>query len=287
MGGWVISGDESGIVEFWEANRSLVKSELRRNPEFSPLFEACSQLIDFASIKALCSRMSPKLQALVLQYERLAKSVAWKVWKTAPTQLELEELVGIANFGLVAAAARWPEYCKDHDYNPEHVQYFQHFATTRIKGAIYDTLRADDWVTRKVRTNSRALMKAGQESGASQAELAERTGLTRQEVTETLVAMTQAPVSLEVQEVDFSDPELAVESQLVTQQILNVCVEAVQRLSNEQQQVLVLKYYCGMSLDDIAAELETSRLKVSTLHIDAVLAVHAAMLAYADDEGEG
>ncbi len=283
VGVWVINGNESGVLEYWVANRSLVESELRRKPEFSPLFDACTELINFVNVQALSVGMDPKLQALVIQYERLAKSVAWKVWKTAPTQLELDELMGIANFGLVAAADRWPEYCIEHNYNPEHVQYFQEFATRRIRGAIYDTLRSNDWVTRKVRTNARMLAQAGQESGATHAELAERTGLTPEEITETLIAMTQEPVSLEVQEVDFTAPELAVESQLVTKQILDVCVGAVQRLSKEQQQVLVLRYYCGMSLNDIAAELETSRVKISSLHIDAVLAVHAAMLAYADE----
>ncbi len=286
MGVWITSKDESGVIEFWTANRSLVESELQQKPEFLLLFDACTQLVDFVSVKELYVGMAPKLQALVIQYERLAKSVAWKVWKTAPTQLELEELVGIANFGLVAAADRWPAYCAEHGYDPEHVHYFQHFATTRIRGAIYDTLRSNDWVTRKIRTNARALAQAGQEAGASHAELAERTGLTPAEVMETMIAMTQEPVSLEAQEGDFTTPELAVESQLASQQILDVCVGAVQRLSKEQQQVLVLRYYCGLSLNEIATELETSRVKISNLHIDAVLAVHAAMLEYADDNSE-
>jgi RNA polymerase sigma factor for flagellar operon FliA len=292
---WVIDGSEpsrQAISSFLDDKRALIEGELRSHdnaPDLIPLLDACLALDAMhrpERPEVPVRAMRPELAALVRQYERLPKAVAWKVWRTAPTQLDLDELTGIANAALVASAARWPAHCAKHGYSPTSVEYFQYVATLRIRGAVYDALRSEDWVTRKIRRNAKALLAAGQETGASLHELSQRTGLSRDDVQETLLAMTQAPVSLELQEVEFSAPEQAIESQVAAKQILNVCADAIQTLSEEKQNVLVLKYYCDMSLDEIAEQLELPKSRISALHIEAVLAVHAAMRAYVDDVSE-
>lgn len=289
---WIIERSESSrhaVSVYLDDKRSLVECELRRSPHLTPLLDACLALDAMhrpGQPGAPVRRMRPDLAALVHQYDRLPKAIAWKVWCTAPAQLDLDELTGIANAALVASAARWPVYCAQKGYSADRLEYFQHFSTLRIRGAIYDTLRAEDWVPRKIRSNAKALLAAGQETGASLHELTERTGLSRREVTETLIAMTRAPVSLEVQEVEFSAPEQVIESQVAAKQILNVCTDAVQALSEVEQNVIVLHYYCDLSLDEIAEQLELPKSRVSALHVDAVLAVHGAMRAYVDDVSE-
>lgn len=289
---FVIEGSEpsrQAVSSFLDDKRALIECELRQEPHLIPLLDACLTLDamhrpDHPEVPV--RRMRPELASLVRQYERLPKVVAWKVWRTAPTQLDLDELTGIANAALVASAARWPAHCAKHGYSTSSVEFFQYVATLRIRGAIYDSLRSDDWVTRKIRRNAKVLLAAGQETGASAHELAQRTGLSREDVQETLLAMTQAPVSLDVQEVEFTAPEQAIESQVAAKQILNVCADAIQALPEEAQNVVVLKYYCDLSLDDIAEQLELPKSRVSTLHIEAVLAVHGAMRAYVDDVSE-
>ncbi len=121
---WVASGSETAqraVSKSITTSRSLVESELRQQPEFSSLLEACLQLVALRS-PVPRNHMDSRSEALVIQYERLAKSVAWKVWCTAPAHLELDELVGIANAGLVMAAARWNAYCLENKFNPDHVQ---------------------------------------------------------------------------------------------------------------------------------------------------------------------
>lgn len=283
---WLADSSEQSRATVRQAlgkKRSAIDSEIRQNPEFTDLFEACCALSVPTGSRLSLVRADPMLDGLVHQYERLPKAVAWKVWRSAPSKLELDELTGIANAALVAAAARWYSYCLEHNYDPGHVQYFQQFATMRIKGAIYDSLRSSDWVTRKIRSNARTLLEAGQGSGVSPEQLAERTGLSLVTVNETLAAMYQAPVSLEIQEFDISDPVQTIESQVVAKQILDVFALAVTELSKEEQYVIALKYYCNLSLDDISVELNMTKSRISSLHQDAVLALHAAMYAYAQD----
>lgn len=224
--------------------------------------------------------------ALITQFAGLARGIACQIWETAPARLELDELGAIANEALVAAARRWRGYCTEHDYDPE-APYFQWFATQRIRGAIYDVLRTADWVTRTVRSHARALRDADTEGTSSVHELADRTGLSTQTVRATRAALARAPVSLEAQVTDVGSDRLSVESQLVTRQLLAECVTTVRSLPTDAQMVLVLKYYSGLSLDQIAARLAVPKPLVSQWHITAVLAVHTALTnSVAETTGE-
>jgi RNA polymerase sigma factor for flagellar operon FliA len=221
--------------------------------------------------------MDPDVEALVFEHLELAQSLARQVYRTAPHALDLDDLRGIASLGLVWCAQRWKPYCAEKGHSPERLEYFRPFVVRRVRGALIDASRSADWATRSLRYRAKALQAAGQERGLSDVELAERSGMSVQEVRNTIRGMAQRPVSLEAEELD---PEAAgsVESSIFTGTVLSAVTAVVAGLGKEEQVVLALHYFDGLQLQQVAGAMGISESRVSELHANAVLSVHAAML---------
>lgn len=221
--------------------------------------------------------MDPLLESLVEANLPQARLIARQAYATAPYALELAELQSLAYTGLMMAATRWHRYCEERGFDPGATQYFSAYAARRMRGAILDAMRANDWVTRSLRSRARRLRDAGQDLGKTEEELAEATGLTPGQVRSTLAGMAQRPVSLDAEVLDVPE-EGDVEEQVLARGILREVVAAMSSLPLEQQVILVLHYYSGMELREIAADLGMSEAQVSRAHVDGILAVHTVML---------
>lgn len=123
--------------------------------------------------------------ALVVTYSPLVRYVVSRMNVTLPPSLERGDLVGFGTIGLIEAIGR---------FDLERGLTFPTYAVTRIRGAILDELRAQDWVPRAVRgrmhTIDRATERFEQENGGEPDldDIAQATGLDRREVRSTLVA---------------------------------------------------------------------------------------------------
>ena len=84
----------------------------------------------------------------IRQYMPLVKYVAGKVSVGMPDSVEFDDLVGYGQFGLLDAINK---------YDPDKNVKFKTYAVTRIRGAIFDELREQDWVPRSVRQKSREI----------------------------------------------------------------------------------------------------------------------------------
>lgn len=227
--------------------------------------------------------MKPEIEKLVEDLMPQARSEAWRRWQRAPQQLDRGELESLACLGLVMAGARWEAYCAERGYSPGATQYFAAYALRRMKGAIVDYLRSVDWVTRSGRANARALQEAGQESGATEAELRERTGLSSRQIRDTMAAVARRPVSMDAEPVDVASDSDDVEGQAVVDSVLEAAVGALRAQPRLVQAVMALRYHQGRELKDIAVVLGCPESEVGDLHTAGILAVHAAMVAAVDD----
>src|SRR5690606_10929663 len=86
--------------------------------------------------------------ALVMAHVDLVKSMASRLGRRLPSQVELSELVSVGVLGLIEAANR---------YQPSLGVPFDAFARRRIHGAMLDALRGLDWVPRSLRKLQRDL----------------------------------------------------------------------------------------------------------------------------------
>lgn len=83
---------------------------------------------------------------LVLHYCALVRAVVHRTAVRLPAHVDVADLVQSGVFGLVEAIER---------YDPERCPRFESYAASRIRGAVLDELRAQDWVPRTVRLRAR------------------------------------------------------------------------------------------------------------------------------------
>ena len=229
--------------------------------------------------------MDKELVTLIQDNIGMAEAISVNVWKTAPHALEIDELRSLAYLGLTQAAARWRPYCDKNGYDSKAYNYFKVYASNRIRGAIFDAIRQNDWTTRTMRGKSRQLKDAGQDNGASVSEMAERTGMSEQEVTKTMARMAAKPVSLQAASIDCEDDQ-SLEGTIFEQDVRAAIVEAIRELPFEYQLVLAMHYFEKKELKVIAAELNITDARASHLHTKAVLAIREAMVVIAKEQSD-
>jgi RNA polymerase sigma factor for flagellar operon FliA len=81
-------------------------------------------------------------EVIAERYAPLVKYVAAKVASGLPQNIEFDDLIGYGAFGLIDSIEK---------YDPSRNTKFKTYAVTRIRGAIFDNLRDEDWVPRSVR----------------------------------------------------------------------------------------------------------------------------------------
>lgn len=215
--------------------------------------------------------------SLILSHLKLAEDIGTREWRTATHALRKDDMISLANLGLVDAASRWLAYCEKNEYDPAAVQYFKVFAALRIRGTIRDFLRKEDWVTRTLRSKSKKLKDAGQDEGLSVEDLASLTGMTVSEINKVNAKLASKPVSLDakigLQDYENNTKEIQIKEDIDTEgkafanEILRSFVKAFKTLSQDMQVVLTLHYFTKLDFRRIAEELNLSEAKVSQLHI--------------------
>lgn len=238
--------------------------------------------------------MSYDKDSLILGHMNLAKDIATREWRTATHALERDEMESLAYLGLVDAALRWVPYCEKNEYDPSAVQYFKVFASFRIRGAIRDHIRKEDWATRTLRTKSKKLKDAGQDEGLSVAELSEKTGMSESEIYKVMARLSSRPVSLDAKKgLRDYNPQAATKDEYQLKEDIDTegiafansmnekFVQSLQSLPAEIQIIIVMHYYSKVDLRSIAEELKISESKVSQLHAQGVIAIREALMSAA------
>src|SRR6202789_4634959 len=87
-------------------------------------------------------------EKLIMEYAPLIKFIAQKIAVRLPSNIELDDLISSGVIGLMDAIEK---------YDPTRDNKFKTYAEFRIRGAILDELRAQDWVPRSVRDKSKLL----------------------------------------------------------------------------------------------------------------------------------
>lgn len=228
-------------------------------------------------------------ETLIGNHIGLAKAIAVQNWQTATHALDLDEMVSLANMGLVDAANRWENYCLKNGYDPAAVEYFKVFAARRIHGTVRDGIRQNDWATRTLRDKAKRLKLAGQDEGLSSEELAEKTGMTLKEVNSTIHRMSSRPVSLEANTwgegdtgFNYTDP-IDTEGSAFAKDMLKHASDVIRTLPQDQQVVLALHYYEALEIRAVARELGITESRASQLHTKAVLTIRQALVEAASE----
>lgn len=240
--------------------------------------------------KELPKKLTPvQKNQLIGEYAPLIKFIAQKIAVRLPSNIELDDLVSAGVIGLMDAIDK---------YDPSRDNKFKTYAEFRIRGAILDELRSQDWVPRSIRDKAKMLDKtvANLESqlgrSPSDEEIAEALKVTVEEFHE-LVNQVRPVSLLSIDESQsFSDTDkksilnllegsssLNPYNQLNVKAIKDIVAQAIEELPERQRLVLSLYYYEDLNLKEIGEVLRVTESRVSQLHAQAVQRLRAKLQA--------
>lgn len=217
---------------------------------------------------------------LILEYAPLIKFIAQKIAIRLPPNIEVDDLISSGVIGLMDAIEK---------YDPTRDNTFKTYAEFRIRGAILDELRAQDWVPRSVRDKAKLLdktvMRLETQMGRTpeDSEVAAALGVSLEEFHDLVNQVRPVSVlSIDDQQtfsnVDKKSIINLLEScklsnplnQLNIKTVKDVITKAIEELPEKQRLVLSLYYYEDLNLKEIGKILRVTESRVSQLHAQAV-----------------
>ncbi|MGN0640356.1 MAG: sigma-70 family RNA polymerase sigma factor [Oscillospiraceae bacterium] len=177
-------------------------------------------------------------------------------------------------------------------YSPNRGAKFETYASIKIRGAIIDFLRKQDWIPRNVRKFAKALDKANSMlynlngRAPTNSELAQQLGMDEEKM---LKMMTECSctITLSFEELLYEDnidepsvKDSGVDRELLHNEMRKVVADAVNELGEKERQVITLYYYKNLKYSDIAKALGVSEGRVCQIHSKATLALKAKLSGY-------
>lgn len=226
--------------------------------------------------------------ALVEQYAPMVKRIAHHLLARLPANVQVNDLIQAGMIGLLESARK---------YDATKGASFETYAGIRIRGAMLDDVRKDDWAPRSVHRNARRIADAikaiesrtGRD--AHDAEVAKELNISLDDYYSHLQdsAGTRLFSFDEVQENDENCAEtqssFADEGPLdnVQNQLFRSCLaRAISGLPEREKLVLALYYREEMNLKEIGSVLGVSESRVSQIHSQAALRLKARLTDWRD-----
>lgn len=168
---------------------------------------------------------------------------------------------------------------------------FETFASLKVRGAIIDYIRKQDWIPRNLRKFSRTLDKANSMlynlNGRvpTTAELAEYLKMDENKLLK-LMAECSCTLTLSFEELLYEDNinepamDAATDSELLRDEMRKVIADAIGELKDREREVITLYYYKNFKYSDIAKALGVTEGRVCQIHSKAVLALKAKLEPY-------
>lgn len=218
-------------------------------------------------------------EQLITEYLPLVKYVVGRMAVTLPPTVDADDLTGYGVMGLITAIER---------FSPERGFKFETFAVSRIRGAIIDELRSQDWLPRSVRQKAKEMESTirGLENRlgrtASDRELAAEFGVGIDQLPKSLSEIVAPVLSLD-DLVSFSDDgskaswldtlpddRLGPAAQFDQEEMVEILGQAIDLLPERERLLISLYYHEGLTLKEIGAVLSVTESRVCQLHSQAV-----------------
>lgn len=227
----------------------------------------------------------PDKEQLVQRFVPLVKRIAYHLMARLPSSVQFDDLVQNGMIGLLDAIGRYQE-----GFGAQ----FETYATQRIRGAMLDGLRENDWLPRQLRRELRRI-----EAALTQLEHAYGRIPSEKEVADSL-GMTLAEYQKALQEArghqllyfeDFTgeDDEDFLErhftdsdsdpARLLEDQDLRQCLAAaIDQLPEREKLVMALYYEQELNLREIGEIMEVTESRVCQLHSQAIMRLRSQVL---------
>jgi RNA polymerase sigma factor FliA len=215
------------------------------------------------------------LNSMLKQYRPLVRRLAHQMIAKLPANVELDDLIQVGMIGLTDALSRFDA--------AQGVQ-FETFATQRIRGAMLDELRGNDWMSRGSRRQQReietAVHRLEQKMGLALGDYQELLGKVRGTQLVYLEDMSGDEGDNDYLDRHVGDETANPLAQLQDQRMREALVAAIKSLPEREQYVMSMYYEHDMNLKEIAAVLKVTESRVCQLHSQCVARLRVKLRAW-------
>lgn len=219
---------------------------------------------------------------LVEQHASLVKRIAYHLIARLPASVDVEDLIQAGMIGLLDAS---------HNFNASQGASFETYAGIRIRGAMLDEIRRNDWAPRSVHKKAREISETMQlveqrlGRNASDAEVAAEMGIDINEYHQQLqdstghqlFSLDEFTDNDQTQAHPISDtpdsPELTVQDD----DFQLALAQAIDTLPDRERLLMSLYYNDELNLKEIGEVLGVSESRVSQIHSQTVLRLRSKL----------
>jgi RNA polymerase sigma factor for flagellar operon FliA len=224
--------------------------------------------------------------ALIRQYQPLVRKLAHHMMAKLPANVQVDDLIQVGLIGLSEALTRFE--------STQGVQ-FETFATQRIRGAMLDELRENDWVSRGTRKSQKeieeSLRRLEHRLGRSplESEIAADLGMSLSDY-QTLLGKVKGTQLVYLEDMNrnsddedsfldrhMGDAEADPLNMLRNQRLREALVAAIKNLPEREQYIMSMYYEQDMNLKEIAAVLDVTESRICQLHSQSIARLRAKM----------
>lgn len=226
---------------------------------------------------------------LIKQYQPLVRRLAHHMMAKLPANVQVDDLIQVGLIGLSEALAR---------YEAAQGVQFETFATQRIRGAMLDELRDNDWMSRGSRKSQKeieqAMRRLEHKLGRTplESEIAADLGMSLDDYQSLLgkVRGTQLVYIEDMTRSDddensfldhhISDTEADPVNMLRDQRLRQALIAAIKNLPEREQFIMSMYYEKDMNLKEIAAVLDVTESRICQLHSQSIARLRAKMRSH-------
>ena len=217
-----------------------------------------------------------KTNQLVEQHLDMVKRIAFHLKSKLPAQVQVEDLIQSGMVGLIEAARNFDE---------NQGASFETYAGIRVRGAMLDEIRKNDWTPRSVHRNTRMIAKVitevendkGRE--ASACEIAEKLDVSIQDYHQMLLDTSTHRV-LSFEDLGINDDSIIehipnrqplIVDGLQQQDLKQIVAQAITELPPRESLIMALYYDEELNLREIGLVLGVTESRVSQIHSQAMI----------------
>ena len=227
--------------------------------------------------------------AMIKQYQPLVRKLANHMMAKLPANVQVDDLIQVGLLGLSDALTR---------YEATQGVQFETFATQRIRGAMLDELRENDWMSRGSRKSQKeieqALRKLEHRLGRTpmESEIADELGMSLTDY-QTLLGKVRGTQLVYLEDMTqggeeddqfldrhMGDSDADPLNMLRDQRLRQALVSAIKSLPEREQYVMSMYYEQDMNLKEIAAVLKVTESRVCQRHSQSIARLRAKMRAH-------
>lgn len=226
-------------------------------------------------------------EKLIEGFVPLIRFIAFRFSFRLPPSMDMDDLVSAGILGLMDAAGKYD--------STKEVQ-FKTYAEFRIRGAMLDEIRRQNWVPRSVHDKMSTLQKAQTDLTHSLGrppsieELAGELKMALEEMEKFMAdAQSIMLISLEDLGLDKSREDLSIGKilegnsvdpllGLLNQERKEKLIQAVHTLTEKEQQVISFYYVEDLTMKQIGQILEISESRICQIHTQAILKLKTALI---------